>query len=57
MLAIFILAAILTPADAVSQLLMAGPLILLYGISIGVAFVFGKGKKEEANDLTPEDEA
>lgn len=42
-LAIFILAAILTPGpDVASQLLLAGPLILLYGVSIGVAFVFGK---------------
>ncbi|MCS6925968.1 MAG: twin-arginine translocase subunit TatC [Candidatus Binatia bacterium] len=44
-LAIFILAAILTPGpDVASQLLLAGPLILLYGVSIGVAFVFGKEK-------------
>lgn len=42
-LAIFILAAILTPGpDVASQLLLAGPLILLYGVSIGVAFVFGQ---------------
>jgi len=37
--AIFILAAVLTPGpDIASQLLMAGPLLLLYGLSIGVAF-------------------
>ena len=37
---IFILAAVLTPGpDVASQLLMAGPLLLLYGLSIGVAFV------------------
>ena len=34
---IFILAAILTPPDVVTQLLMAIPLILLYGVSILVA--------------------
>jgi sec-independent protein translocase protein TatC len=34
---IFIVAAVLTPADVASQLLMAGPLLVLYGISIGVA--------------------
>ncbi len=39
-LATFVLAAILTPPDVVSQLLMAGPLLLLYGLSIGVAYVF-----------------
>lgn len=39
---IFILAAILTPPDVVSQLLMACPMLLLYEVSIGVAAVFGK---------------
>ncbi|WKZ56543.1 MAG: twin-arginine translocase subunit TatC [Bdellovibrionota bacterium] len=33
---IFIVAAVLTPPDPISQLLMAGPLIALYGISIVV---------------------
>jgi sec-independent protein translocase protein TatC len=36
---IFVVAAILTPADVASQLLMAAPLLLLYGISIGVAYM------------------
>ena len=31
---IFIIAALLTPPDVLTQLLMAGPLILLYGVSI-----------------------
>ena len=35
--AVFILAAILTPPDIISQLMLAGPLLLLYGISIIVA--------------------
>lgn len=39
---IFILAAILTPPDVVSQLLMACPMLLLYELSIGVAWMFGK---------------
>jgi len=34
--AIFVVAAILTPADVASQFLMAGPLLVLYVISIGV---------------------
>jgi len=38
---IFIVAAIMTPADVASQLLMAGPLLALYALSIGVAYVFG----------------
>jgi len=36
---IFIVAAVLTPPDVLSQLLMAGPLVVLYAISIGVAFL------------------
>lgn len=41
-LGIFVLAAVLTPGpDIASQFLMAGPLLLLYVVSIGVAFVFG----------------
>ena len=40
---IFIVAAVLTPGpDVASQLLLAGPLLLLYGLSIGVAYMFGK---------------
>lgn len=35
--AIFILAALLTPPDALSQLLMAGPMIILYEIGVLVA--------------------
>jgi len=38
-LVIFILSAILTPPDPFTMVLMAGPLILLYIISIGVCFV------------------
>lgn len=34
--AIFIVAAIVTPPDVISQLLLAGPLLLLYAVCIGV---------------------
>ena len=44
-LIIFIVAAILTPPDVVSQLLMAGPMLLLYELSIFIAAMFGKKKK------------
>jgi sec-independent protein translocase protein TatC len=37
--AIFIVAAVLTPPDVASQMLMAGPLLVLYLISIGVAYI------------------
>jgi sec-independent protein translocase protein TatC len=47
---IFIMAAVLTPGpDVASQLLLAGPLLLLYLVSIGVAYAFGtrRDKNEE----------
>ena len=45
-LVIFIVAAVLTPGpDVASQLLMAGPLLVLYGMSIGVAYLFGKARQ------------
>ncbi|WP_174406142.1 twin-arginine translocase subunit TatC [Desulfovibrio subterraneus] len=49
----FVVGAILTPPDVFSQLLMAGPLLVLYEVSIIVASVFGR-KKEEPSE---EDEA
>lgn len=42
----FIVAAILTPPDVVSQLLMAGPLCLLYEIGVVVAMIFGRKPKQ-----------
>jgi sec-independent protein translocase protein TatC len=42
-LAIFIIAAVISPGtDVVSQVLMAGPMLGLYGVSILVAWVFAK---------------
>lgn len=43
---IFILAAILTPPDVISQLLMAAPMLLLYEFSIGIAAIFGRKPKK-----------
>ena len=44
-LAIFVIAAVISPGtDVVSQALMAGPMLGLYGISILVAWIFGKRK-------------
>ena len=56
-LAIFIIAAILTPPDVVSQLLMAGPMLLLYELSIFIAAVFGRAKppKKEVNEQSSEE--
>lgn len=61
-LGIFIVAAILTPPDVLSQLLMAAPMLVLYEVSVIVAAVFGKKKKtpaaeedgESAADPTPD---
>jgi sec-independent protein translocase protein TatC len=39
---IFIVAAVFTPPDVFSQLMMATPLLILYEISILVAYLFGK---------------
>jgi sec-independent protein translocase protein TatC len=43
-LAIFILAAILTPPDVISQVLLALPMLLLYEISILVSYLFSHDK-------------
>ena len=46
-LIIFIIAAVISPGtDVVSQCLMAGPMLGLYGISILVAWIFAKRKTE-----------
>jgi sec-independent protein translocase protein TatC len=47
---IFIVSALLTPPDVISQLLMAGPLTLLYGVSIYIAKVFNPAPKEEEEE-------
>lgn len=53
---IFILAAILTPPDVLSQLLMAVPLIILYGISILIVAAVNPAPKEEPETLEDEEE-
>ncbi len=45
----FIFASILTPPDVITQIMMAGPLMLLYEVSILGAKVFGK--KEAKTDI------
>jgi sec-independent protein translocase protein TatC len=44
---IFIVAAILTPPDPLSQVMMAVPLVALYEVSIWVARIFGKKQKKK----------
>jgi sec-independent protein translocase protein TatC len=48
-LIIFILAAVLSPGgEVVSQLLMAGPMLILYAISILIAWIVAPRKKAAA---------
>ena len=57
-LAVFVIAAILTPPDVFSQLLMAAPMLVLYEISILVAAAVGKKKtKREAAKAAQEEGA
>jgi len=63
----FVIAAIVTPTpDVINQLMMAGPLVILYEISIGAVWLFGRkvlpgfeeGAEPEEDDLViqPEDQ-
>jgi len=49
-LIIFVLAALLTPPDILTQLLMAAPLILLYGASIYIVRAVNPHKEEEDDE-------
>ncbi len=49
-LIIFVLAALLTPPDVLTQLLMAAPLILLYGVSILIVKMVNPHIEEEDED-------
>lgn len=46
----FVVAAALTPPDVITQILMAGPLLVLYEISVGVAKVITRKKKEKEQE-------
>jgi sec-independent protein translocase protein TatC len=47
---IFVLSALLTPPDILTQFLMAGPLILLYGVSIMIAKTFNPYEEPEIEE-------
>jgi len=53
---IFVLAALLTPPDILTQLLMAAPLIILYGVSILIVRAVNPDKSEEEEDEDEETE-
>uniref|UniRef100_A0A832EDI8 Sec-independent protein translocase protein TatC n=1 Tax=Desulfacinum infernum TaxID=35837 RepID=A0A832EDI8_9BACT len=57
-LIIFIVAAILTPPDVFTQILMAIPLLILYEMSVWIAYFFGKKEpaetqEEKADETSP----
>lgn len=53
-LAIFIVSAALTPPDMISQFLLAIPLLLLYALSIGVAWFFRVTPEAKASATIPD---
>jgi len=54
---IFLVAALLTPPDILTQLLMAAPLVILYGVSILIVAAVNPEKPEEEDDEDETDEA
>jgi sec-independent protein translocase protein TatC len=50
-LLIFIFAAVVTPdTNPVTQLMVAGPMVVLYGLGIAVAWIFGKSKTSDQDE-------
>ncbi len=47
----FLVGAILTPPDVISQVLLAGPLLVLYLLGVGAAFMVNPGEAEKPRDL------
>ncbi|MGE4268539.1 MAG: twin-arginine translocase subunit TatC [Deferribacterales bacterium] len=50
-LGIFIIAAILTPPDVFSQMMMACPMMILYEVSVFVAKIFGRKREIKEEDV------
>jgi sec-independent protein translocase protein TatC len=54
---IFVTAAMLTPTpDVINQSLLAGPMLLLYMVSIGVAYLWRKNDKDSNTSIRDEEE-
>ena len=52
-LIIFIIGAVLSPGtDPTGQVLMAVPMLILYGISIGLAWIFGKKRPKQVEEAS-----
>jgi len=56
-LIIFVFAALLTPPDVITQLLMAAPLILLYGISIIIVRMVNPYKEDDDDEEDDEEDS
>lgn len=54
---IFVLAALLTPPDILTQMLMAAPLIILYGLSILIVRAVNPDKSEQESDDDDDEDA
>jgi sec-independent protein translocase protein TatC len=50
-LAVFVAAAILTPPDWVSQIFLALPMVVLYLLGVGVAYLFGGARARGTNKI------
>lgn len=53
---IFIVSALLTPPDVLTQLLMAGPLLLLYGLSILIVKMVNPAEKDDEDEDDEEED-
>jgi len=53
---IFLVSALLTPPDVLTQFLMAGPMVLLYALSIYIAKVVNPDKSSQNDEESNEDE-
>jgi len=53
---IFVIAALLTPPDVITQIMMATPLILLYGISIVIVKMVNPYKEDDEDNDSDEDD-
>ncbi|GIW40646.1 MAG: Sec-independent protein translocase protein TatC [Candidatus Binatia bacterium] len=51
---VFVVAAVLTPPDVVSQFLMAVPLLVLYFLSVGVAYVAARNRARDHSTSEPD---
>ncbi|MFT5586802.1 MAG: sec-independent protein translocase protein TatC [Cognaticolwellia sp.] len=54
---VFVISAVITPPDPLTQTLMAGPLLLLYCMSIGISFAFSTKVRGEDGEAVPADKS